>query len=178
MATIQDFVAVAVAQVIKVKEYGVHETRHNLFMSTWKCLRTDNFARCCTWTATYVFTSVPTVERFLAFDLTYNSFRFNTTLNYLFVAASRNNLHHRPCTETAIRIMTTPLAPMLIGTAFPTHFAALTKHMKFIRRMTGPVASMTTVKTHPTEFATTTEGKLLDVTPIFYFVDIAVPLAN
>ena len=98
VATIQDFVAVAVAQVREVKEYGVYETRHNLFMSTWKCFNADNFARCCTWTVTYVFTSVPTVERFLALRLTSDSFRVNTTLHYLFVAASRNNLHHRTCT--------------------------------------------------------------------------------
>ena len=150
VATNQDFVAVAVALVIE--EYGVYETRHNLFMSTWKSLS--------------------------AVNLTYNSVRFNTTRHYLFVAASRKNLLHRTCTETAVRIMARLLALMAIGAAFPTHFEALTRYMKFICRMTGPVTSMATVKTHPTEFVTTTEGKLLNVTRISYFVDIAVPLAD
>ena len=175
MAAIQDFVTVAVALVINV---GVFETRHDLFMSTWKSLSAANFARCCTWKTTYVFTSVPTDESFLAFDLTYKIFRFNTTLNCLFMTALRNNLHHRTNTETAIRIMTTLLALMLIGAAFPTHFWTSARLMKIICRMTGPVAGMTAVKTYPTEFLTTTKGKLLDVTPISYFVDVAVPLAN
>jgi len=177
VATIQDFVAVTIALVIEVKDYGVFETRHNLFMSTWKSLRAVDFAR-CTWTATYVFTSVPTGEKLLAFDLTCKIFRLNTALHCLFVTASRNNLHHRTCTETAIRIMATLLALMVIGATFPTHFGASARYMKFICRMTGPVASMTAVKTHSTEFFTTTKGKLLDVLPISYFVGIAVPLAN
>lgn len=59
VATIQDFVAVAVALVARVKDYGVFETGHNLFMSTWKSLNAVDFAR-CTWNATYVFTAVPT----------------------------------------------------------------------------------------------------------------------
>jgi len=126
VATIQDFVAVAVALVVEVKDYGVFETRHNLFMSTWKSLSALDFAR-CTWNATYVFTSVPTVESFLAFDLTCKIFRFNITLNCLFVTASRNNLHHRTSTETAMRIMTTLLALMVIGATFPTQFGASTR---------------------------------------------------
>lgn len=89
VATFQDFVAIAFALVV---DYGVFETRHNHFMSTRKSFVTFNIATCCTRATTYVFTCVSTVERFLAFDLTYKIFWFSTTPYCLLMAASRNNL--------------------------------------------------------------------------------------
>jgi len=175
VATFQFFVAIAFAMVV---DYGVFETRHNLFMSTWKSFITFNIATCCARATTDVFTLVATVESFLAFDLTYKIFGFNTTPYCLFVATSRNNLHHRTCTEAFRWMMTEPLTMMVIGAAFPTHLWTSPRFMKFICRMTVLVAGMTTFKTYSTEFATTTQGKVLDVTRIFYFVGIVVPLAN
>jgi len=145
-------------------------------MSAWQLHL--NHSVTATTVAAFLGTRVATVESFHAFDLTSKILRFNTTLNCLFVTALRNNLHHRANTETAIRIMTTLLALMVIGAAFPTHLWTSTRYMKFICRMTDLVAGMTTVKTYPTEFVTTTKGKVLKVTAISYFVDIAVPLAN
>jgi len=175
VATFQYFFAIAFALVV---DRGVFETRHTLFMSTWKSFITFNIATCCARATTYVFTLVATVESFLASDLTYKIFGFSTTLYCLFVATSRNNLHHRTCTETVKWMMTTPLTMMVIGAAFPTHLWTSTWFMKFICRMTVPVAGMTTFKTYSTEFVTTTQGKVLDVTRIFYLVGIVVPLAN